>query len=149
MNNTYKRGFTLIELLVVITIIGILATVVVASLNTSRDRSSVAAIMSTTNNMRKQAEIFHNSNGPVRGYLGMCTAVDTDNGTGYSATTQDNIIATGITNMGTGADCDSTATAYAIQATLPTSPVTYYCIDSRGNARSGATSKTASATVCP
>lgn len=37
-----KKGFTLIELLVVIAIIGVLSTIIIASLNQSRERAKIA-----------------------------------------------------------------------------------------------------------
>ncbi len=43
MKNSNNRGFTLIELLVVISIIGLLSSVVLASLNTARGKADVAA----------------------------------------------------------------------------------------------------------
>lgn len=59
----HVRGFTLIELLVVIAIIGILSSVVLASLNTARNKGADTAVKSNLAGARAQAELFYDANG--------------------------------------------------------------------------------------
>jgi len=57
------KAFTLIELLVVIAIIGILSAVVVASLNSAREKGKISMIKSTLKNMQSQAELTYTTDG--------------------------------------------------------------------------------------
>lgn len=120
MNNTNKRGFTLIELLVVIAIIGILAAVVLASLNTARDKGANAAAKSSLNNARAQAELFYDDNS--RTYTTVCT----------SGTNNISALLDGADNAVTAADaCFDIAGSWAASIDL-NAPAGFYCVDSTG-----------------
>jgi len=67
-----NKGFTLIELLVVIAIIGVLSSVVLASLNSARAKGSDAAVKSNLNNIRAQAELFYDDTPNSDSYFGVC-----------------------------------------------------------------------------
>ena len=59
----FKKGFTLIELLVVVAIIGILASVVLASLNSARGKGADAAVKANLSGIRASAELYYDGTG--------------------------------------------------------------------------------------
>lgn len=115
------KGFTLIELLVVIAIIGILSSVVLASLNTARDKGSDAAIKANLANARAQAELYYDDQSP-NSYASVCTSSD-----GIAAAVEAAEEQSG--TVGCVADADG----WTLTAALSESG-TFYCVDSTGAA---------------
>ncbi len=64
-----KRGFTLVELLVVIAIIGILATIVMVSLNTARQKARDVRRLADLRQVALALEMYYDDN-PTTGYPG-------------------------------------------------------------------------------
>lgn len=63
MTKTAKHGFTLIELLVVISIIGILATLVVANMNAARSRARDSVRKADLKNVQTALRVYYNDKG--------------------------------------------------------------------------------------
>ena len=72
MLKTNKRGFTLIELLVVIAIIGLLATIVLVSLNNARNKANDAKVKSDLSQIMLGIEMHYadESSYPIAGTCG-------------------------------------------------------------------------------
>ncbi len=140
MKKTYSRGFTLIELLVVIAIIGILSSVVLASLNTARGKGADAAIKSNLNNIRAQAELVYD--GANGSYETVCDNTQVTNAV--------NAAITAAGSAGTLATrCADSATAWAAWVELKTEPTDSWCVDSTGQSKLLTTNPAGAVTVCP
>jgi len=143
----------LIELLVVIAIIGILSSVVLASVNIARVKGSDAAIKADLSNIRAQASIYYDSNGQNYGADGAsCTTASSmfadptiaqaivHSGSVSSAPlvcyTDDGVAATG-----------AAANSWAMSAPLK-STATSWCVDSIGNSASGTAILVSDVAVC-
>ncbi|MEZ4200590.1 MAG: type II secretion system protein [Candidatus Paceibacterota bacterium] len=71
-----ERGFTLIELLVVIAIIGTLASVVLASLNSAREKGRDAKRLSEAREIQKALEAYYSDNGFYPESSWSCSSAD-------------------------------------------------------------------------
>ncbi len=140
------KGFTLIELLVVIAIIGILSSVVLASLNTARNKGADAAVKGDLAGVRSSAEVIYDTYSNRYNVSGAAAVAGADCGAaaGQVANTifaDTNIIqalnhAKASAGGATALYCNLPATgaAYAVAAPLKTAN-TFWCIDSSGVSR--------------
>ncbi len=144
-----QKGFTLIELLVVVAIIGILASVVLSSLNTARAKGADAAIKANLANIRAQAEILYDTNG---NYTGLCTNTVVANQTAAAASALGGTVVNTLATAGTATTvvCHENTTVWAVSSGTKVTPANAWCVDSTG-ASKGITGAFlgASVTACP
>ena len=143
----HTKGFTLIELLVVIAIIGILASVVLVSLQSARKKGNDTRVISGVNQIRTLLESNY-SNNTYPDLTGATTLNPPATVAGTMKTLQDDIIAQQSAGGLTGAHAATNAGAwqagtfviakasdskgYAIYAKLPSDSTKAFCIDSQG-----------------
>ena len=147
MKKNTSRGFTLIELLVVIAIIGLLSSVVLASLNTARTKGSDTAIKSQLAAVRPQAEMVYDSYGNYGTTFAKANCPTTAANSLFATTTPFNVLnqANGVINSAGGASLTSCmsyvssgsfASAWAMAVVLKSSNTTAWCVDSSGASKS-------------
>ncbi|MFH2013716.1 MAG: prepilin-type N-terminal cleavage/methylation domain-containing protein [Patescibacteria group bacterium] len=118
-----RKGFTLIELLVVIAIIGILATIVLVSMNTARVKARDIKRVADLKQVSLALEIYHDSNFQYPGVTG-CSQANWDTMAGLlesanlMTTVPDDLINSGDNVYMYGANSATNAQEYTLRAYL-------------------------------
>jgi prepilin-type N-terminal cleavage/methylation domain-containing protein len=158
MKKLTTRGFTLIELLVVIAIIGILSSIVLASLSSARDKGTDSAIKADLANMRAQGELYYanwNNYGALAGAFAPATCPTS--GTASTTGNLFGVVSTGygLADMITGlkgklgsgvVTCSTAANATAWAVSAPIKSGGSWCVDSSGKSVAGAAGANG---ICP
>lgn len=135
-----NKGFTLIELLVVIAIIGVLSSIVLSSLATSRNRAGDAAIKTALSHLRTGAELYFNDQTPntygTQAFIENCSTAGTVvfGETKVRAQIADAVAKSGQT-AATAAKCASGGTWYVVAVQLKSSSTQGWCVDNLGASR--------------
>lgn len=128
----FKKGFTLIELLVVIAIIGILASIVLVSLNDARNKGYDTQVKSDLAQIRNQMEMCYDDQG---GSYAGCGAL---------------ITIPGAPACSAGYAGNEVAAAWAYSGGLCSGGANpFWCVDSTGVSKHEAAALGAGVTACP
>lgn len=143
LNN--RKGFTLIELLVVIAIIGVMSSVVMASLNNARSKGKDASIKASMSSIRSQVELYYDNNGnsyaPVTALAittssNICTTQTAVNNVLGDVNVKNALLGIDVqngTDAVTGAiTCVASSTGWAVSSPLNLGG--NWCVDYKGNA---------------
>ena len=138
-----QKGFTLIELLVVIAIIGILSSVVLASLNTARSKGKDASAKGSLSAARASSELYYNdgtTTGGNNSYGSGAGATQTYTSTSVAPTPASTSVCTSADlwklgqasaiQTGNSVVCTSNPTTYTLSTTLL--DTTTFCVDGNG-----------------
>lgn len=140
----YTRGFTLIELLVVIAIIGILASVVLVSLNSARKKGNDTRVISDVNQVRTQLESdYASANANYPDLTAASTHIDAITSGTPGTTNLNTLTGDAVTQSGGTGPYPSNTTMIIYSTAISGTPTDYaiygktsagyFCIDSKGN----------------
>lgn len=138
------RGFTLIELLVVIAIIGLLSSVVLASLNTARNKGRDTAIKAQLDSLRTQAEMWYDV--PANSSYTAAAAATCTNGFLTTVAGAASIAKIDADNGAGAVTCNVGTNAWAAQSALPGGG--FWCVDSSGNSKATAAASVITDQTC-
>ncbi|MBU6321026.1 MAG: zinc ribbon domain-containing protein [Patescibacteria group bacterium] len=147
--NGVSRAVTIIILVFVgLFVIGVLAAVVLASLNTARAKSRDAAIESRLDSIRAEAEVYYGGAGDNS--YGNGTDSCADGMFAADATIASELQDISSLNPNGEMSCavSTDGSAYALQAQLTSDSGTYWCVDSAGLSKEE-TSSLGAGTRCP
>ena len=131
--HSYRKGFTLIELLVVIAIIGILSTIIIAFVGSSRGRAKNGALRSSLVQIPPLAELYFLKWGTYEGMkIGSYAAVITDDSVRIA---YENALAYANLSGHPKFFSNKTGWVIVVELILGEGSIEYFCVDSDGSAK--------------
>jgi prepilin-type N-terminal cleavage/methylation domain-containing protein len=128
--NLLQKGFTLIELLVVVAIIALLASTILGSLGSARQKAKSSKIVSELSSLRAQMELYASDHGGDYGSSVQCSGGAFNDATTNGAKTLVSGIDKDTGGQGANVYCNSNGISWAVAALTPASGV--WCVDSGG-----------------